>query len=109
MKLPGQAIAGHFNPMTGIGVRLAQAGHEVAWYTGSAYSKKLQELGIRHYPFDRAVEHTADNLSELYPERARLKGPAAIRFDGERILPAMCPIFRRTSGTSRARFRSTPL
>jgi UDP:flavonoid glycosyltransferase YjiC (YdhE family) len=83
--LASQAIAGHFNPMTGIGVRLAQAGHDVAWYTGSAYSRKLQELGIRHYPFDRAIEHTADNLGELYPERARLKGPAAIRFDLERI------------------------
>ena len=34
---------------------------------------------------DRAVEHTGDNLNELYPQRARLKGPMAIRFDGERI------------------------
>ncbi|MGY2743612.1 glycosyltransferase [Arthrobacter sp. UYCu723] len=83
--LASQAIAGHFNPMTGIGVRLAEAGHEVAWYTGPVFNKKLRELGIRHFPFDRAIEHTADNLNELYPERARLKGPAAIRFDGERI------------------------
>ncbi|WP_427133689.1 glycosyltransferase [Pseudarthrobacter sp. S9] len=83
--LASQAIAGHFNPMTGIAVRLADAGHEVAWYTGGVFGRKLQGLGIRHFPFDRAIEHTADNLGELYPERVRLKGPAAIRFDLERL------------------------
>ncbi|QDY89141.1 glycosyltransferase [Arthrobacter sp. UKPF54-2] len=83
--LASQAIAGHFNPLTGIGVRLRDEGHEVGWYTGSTLAPKLDQLGIPHYPFNRAVEHTADNLNELYPRRARLKGPLAIRFDGERI------------------------
>ncbi|MDR7084435.1 UDP:flavonoid glycosyltransferase YjiC (YdhE family) [Arthrobacter ginsengisoli] len=83
--LASQAIAGHFNPMTGIAVRLRDEGHEVGWYTGRTLAGKLGALGIRHYPFDRAIEHTGDNLNELYPQRARLKGPMAIRFDGERI------------------------
>ena len=83
--LASQAIAGHFNPMTGIGVRLQDEGHEVGWYTGRTLAGKLDELGIPHYPFDRAIEHTGDNLNELYPQRAKLKGPMAIRFDGERI------------------------
>ncbi|KUM36973.1 glycosyltransferase [Arthrobacter sp. EPSL27] len=83
--LASQAVAGHFNPMTGIGVRLKDHGHEVGWYTGSTLAGRLDELGIPHYPFERAIEHTADNLNELYPQRARLKGPMAIRFDGERI------------------------
>ena len=83
--LASQAIAGHFNPMTGIGVRLKDEGHDVRWYTGRTLAGRLDELGIPHYPFDRAIEHTGDNLNELYPERAKLKGPMAIRFDGERI------------------------
>lgn len=83
--LASQAIAGHFNPMTGIGVRLKDEGHEVSWYTGRTLADRLAELGIPHYPFDRAIEHTGDNLNELYPQRARLKGPMAIRFDGEKI------------------------
>ncbi len=83
--LASQAIDGHFNPMTGIGVRLREEGHEVGWYTGASLAGRLAGLGITHYPFDRAIEHTAENLSVLYPERARLKGPMAIRFDGERI------------------------
>ncbi|AOT03542.1 hypothetical protein ASPU41_09580 [Arthrobacter sp. U41] len=83
--LASQAIAGHFNPMTGIGVRLRDEGHDVGWYTGRTLAGKLEELGIPLYPFERAIEHTGDNLNELYPQRATLKGPLAIRFDGERI------------------------
>ena len=83
--LASQAIAGHFNPMTGIGVRLKDEGHDVGWYTGRTLAGRLAELGIPLYPFDRAIEHTGDNLNELYPQRARLKGPTAIRFDGEKI------------------------
>ncbi|ALO67022.1 hypothetical protein AS189_11610 [Arthrobacter alpinus] len=83
--LASQAIAGHFNPMTGIAMRLKDSGHDVAFYTESVFAGKLAELGIGHFPFVRAIEHTADNLNELYPQRAKLKGPMAARFDGERI------------------------
>jgi UDP:flavonoid glycosyltransferase YjiC (YdhE family) len=80
-----QAIDGHFNPMTGVAMRLKGRGHEVAWYTGPVYADRLGGMGIQHFPFRRAIEHRADNLNELYPERAKLKGPRAIGFDGEKI------------------------
>ncbi|HAG60534.1 MAG TPA: UDP-glucuronosyltransferase [Arthrobacter bacterium] len=80
-----QAIDGHFNPMTGVAMRLQGRGHDVAWYTGPVYADRLGGLGIQHFPFRRAIEHRADNLNELYPQRAKLKGPRAIGFDGEKI------------------------
>lgn len=80
-----QAVDGHFNPMTGVAMRLQERGHDVRWYTGQVFAGKLQRLGIEHFPFRRAIEHRADNLNELYPERAKLKGPLAIGFDGEKI------------------------
>ena len=80
-----QAIEGHFNPMTGVAMRLKEHGHDVRWYTGPVFRDKLHGLGIPLFPFRRATEHRADNLAELYPERARLKGPRAIGFDGEKI------------------------
>jgi UDP:flavonoid glycosyltransferase YjiC (YdhE family) len=83
--LASLAIDGHFNPLTGIGKRLQADGHDVRWYTGSRYESKLAELGIPHFPFRRAVEHTPENLNELYPERAALKGPRAASFDGEKV------------------------
>ncbi len=79
------AFSGHFNPMTGIAKQLQAAGNEVSWYTGSHYAAKLAELGIEHRPFVRAVEHTEANLNDLYPERARLKGPKVVSFDGEKV------------------------
>ena len=79
------AIDGHFNPLTGIGMRLLANGHDVRWYTGSRYESKLAELGIPHFPFRHAIEHTPENLNQLYAERAVLKGPRAASFDAEKI------------------------
>jgi UDP:flavonoid glycosyltransferase YjiC (YdhE family) len=71
--------------MTGVAMRLKERGHDVRCYTGRVFSGKLEGLGMPLFPFKRAIEHRADNLFELYPERARLKGPLAIGFDGEKI------------------------
>ena len=69
--LASLAIDGHFNPLTGIGEAAPGERPRRRWYTGSRYASKLAELGIPHFPFRRAVEHTPENLNELYPERAR--------------------------------------
>jgi UDP:flavonoid glycosyltransferase YjiC (YdhE family) len=83
--LASLAVDGHFNPLTGIAVQLKQSGDDVRWYTGTRYAGRLAGLGIVHYAFRRAVEHSPENLHELYPERARLTGPRAISFDAETI------------------------
>jgi UDP:flavonoid glycosyltransferase YjiC (YdhE family) len=79
------AADGHFNPLTGIAMHLREAGHDVRWYTGQSYAAKLERLGIPHFPFQRAIEINGDSLATLFPERARLRGPALIRFDFEQI------------------------
>jgi UDP:flavonoid glycosyltransferase YjiC (YdhE family) len=79
------AADGHFNPLTGVAVHLRDAGHDVRWYTGASYAGRLQKLGIPHFPFERALEINAETLPQLYPERARLRGPALIRFDFEHV------------------------
>ncbi len=79
------AADGHFNPMTGVAIHLRDAGHDVRWYTGASYGRRLQEMGIPHYPFKRAREINGDTMTKLFPERARLKGPALIRFDFEQV------------------------
>ncbi|HEV2121519.1 MAG TPA: nucleotide disphospho-sugar-binding domain-containing protein [Chloroflexota bacterium] len=79
------AADGHFNPLTGLAVHLRAAGHDVRWYTGAGYAARLERLGIPHLPYRRAREITGENIPELFPERARLKGPALIRFDFEHV------------------------
>jgi UDP:flavonoid glycosyltransferase YjiC (YdhE family) len=79
------AADGHFNPMTGIAVHLRDAGHDVRWYIGASYERRLQEMSIPLLPFKRAHEINGETMPEMFPERARLKGPALIRFDFEHV------------------------
>src|SRR5690349_2550298 len=72
---------GHFNPLTGIAGHLAARGHDVRWYAGPAYGAKLDRLGMRWFPYQQATEIMASNLNDLFPERARLKGPKLISFE----------------------------
>ena len=76
---------GHFNPLTGIAVQLADRGHDVRWYAGPAYGTKLDRLGMRWFPYERATEVMAGNLNDLFPERASLKGPKLISLDLEAL------------------------
>jgi MGT family glycosyltransferase len=75
--------AGHFNPLTGPAVRLAELGHDVRWYAGPEYGARVERLGLEVIPYGEATEVTADNVNALFPERQKLKGPKAIEFDAD--------------------------
>jgi UDP:flavonoid glycosyltransferase YjiC (YdhE family) len=79
---------GHFNPLTGLAVHLRDRGHDVAWYAGPSMRGRVERLGVAFRPYSRAREITGENLPTLFPERAKLHGPALIRFDGEQIFLA---------------------
>lgn len=79
---------GHFNPLTGLAVRFKAAGHDVRWYAGPTYIPKVERLGIPYYSYKRATEVNGDNIHTLFPERARLGGPALIRFDAKNVMVA---------------------
>ncbi|MFN8347333.1 MAG: glycosyltransferase [Spirosomataceae bacterium] len=85
---------GHFNPLTGLAVYLQSLGNEVAWYAGPSYAEKLQKLGVYHFPFQKALEISQDNLDTLFPERKRIKGSIArLRFDINRVFIGGIPEF----------------
>lgn len=75
----------HFNSVTAIAKAAQAAGHEVAFYTGSYFAPKLERMGIRHFPYRRAVELNPENMNVVNPERLRLKGPRLISFDGRNV------------------------
>lgn len=64
---------GHFNPLTGLAKHLQSLGYEVRWYTSSCYAPKLKKLNIPHYPFVKAKDIPADQIDEVFPERAKIK------------------------------------
>jgi UDP:flavonoid glycosyltransferase YjiC (YdhE family) len=76
---------GHFNPLTGVAMHLQATGHDVRWYAGPSYAEKLERLSIPHFPFQRATEINQQNIGELFPERASLRGLALVRFETNHI------------------------
>ncbi|SEL38818.1 glycosyltransferase, MGT family [Aquimarina amphilecti] len=72
---------GHFNPMTQLAVHLREKGHDVRWYTGKTYKKKLEQMEVPYIPFKKAEEIKVSELDEAYPERKKLKGISHIKFD----------------------------
>ena len=78
---------GHFNPLTGIAAHLSTRGHDVRWYAGPEYGRKLHALGMTYLPYRRATEITGASLNDV-PERTGLKGPSLISFDLEQFFVA---------------------
>ena len=64
---------GHFNPMTGLAVHLQNQGCDVRWYVSDHYAPKLNRLGIAHYGFKKALDVNANNIEEIFPDRAQHK------------------------------------
>jgi UDP:flavonoid glycosyltransferase YjiC (YdhE family) len=67
--------------MTGIAIALRDQGHDVRWYTSKIYKEKLNNLGIFHYQFKKALEANQFNIDEVFPERKKLKaGSPQLKF-----------------------------
>lgn len=64
---------GHVNPLTGLAMHLQQQGCDVRWYTGQSYASKMEQLGIRLYPYSRATDLNSGSPDELFPGREKIK------------------------------------
>ncbi|RYG03934.1 MAG: glycosyltransferase [Chitinophagaceae bacterium] len=65
---------GHVNPMTGLAKYLQSIGCDVRWYTGGSYAPKMEKLNIPLFPYKRALDVSAINPDEVFPEREKIKG-----------------------------------
>jgi len=73
---------GHFNPLTSLAVHLKNLGHDVRWYTGKKYQPKLEKLEIPFYPIKRAIDFSAGEPDQIFPERKFYKSQIAkLKFD----------------------------
>lgn len=82
---------GHFNPLTGLAKHLQESGCDVRWYASPLFAKKLDKLGIHHYPFVKAMDVNQDNIGTIFPERAAIDDP------GEKLDFDMAEIFAKRS------------
>jgi len=77
---------GHVNPMLPLARELAGRGHQLDWYTGTAFRDKVEGAGARHVPVRAAPDFFgADDVREfrarIDPRSEALRGLAAARFD----------------------------
>ncbi len=68
---------GHFNPLTGIAFHLKSLGYDVRWYTSFKYADKIKRLDIPHYPLKKALDISAGEIDDVFPERKNHKGKVA--------------------------------
>lgn len=81
-------FAGHIGPLTSIAERLVALGHDVAWYIAPGLASRVEPLGVTVFPFDRAAVVTDENIGDLFPERARLRGLQRLAFDFDKVFVA---------------------
>ncbi len=75
-------LSGHVRPGLPIARELVDRGHEVVWYTGSAFRDAVERTGARHVPFRDAVDYDEADLAATFPARASAKpGLPQLKFD----------------------------
>lgn len=86
-------VIGHVGPAVPIVRKLAERGHEIHWYTGSAFEKSVQEAGARYIPMMTAFDYSdlTKISKELTTERNALKGIAQLKFDVKRFFIDSAP------------------
>ena len=72
---------GHVMPLLTIAKHLVAEGHRVRFMTSSRYAGRVVAAGAEMLPLPRAADIELDDADAAFPDRAGLRGPAAIRFD----------------------------
>ncbi|MFP5282087.1 MAG: glycosyltransferase [Actinomycetes bacterium] len=80
VTIPAQ---GHVAPLAQVATALVQRGHEVMWYTSSAFADTVTKTGAAHRPLLTPVDFGNGDLDRHFPERTRYRGLRRVVFDFE--------------------------
>lgn len=67
--LASSPLAGHLNPMLVAARVLKNAGHTVAFYTGSLFRENIEAAGMRFFPLPADVDYDMRDIDAAFPER----------------------------------------
>lgn len=76
-------VVGHISPVLPIARELVNRGHEVCWYTGSAFQAKVESTGARFAPIISGLDYSYPaNVPQAWTDqRKALRGSAQLKFD----------------------------
>jgi len=66
--------SGHVNPMTVFAQELVNRGHQVWWYTGKVFQKKIELLGAKYQSMHQAYDFSGMSREEAFPQTEGLEG-----------------------------------
>lgn len=72
---------GHVTPLLAVARGFVERGDDVRFVTGARFADKVSATGAVHVPLPPDADFDDRNLIARFPERAKLKGIKAIRFD----------------------------
>jgi UDP:flavonoid glycosyltransferase YjiC (YdhE family) len=79
-------IHGHVTPLLEVAKHLVERGDRVRFLTGARFAERVDDIGADHLPLPEEAEFDdQQDLHEMFPERAGLKGAKAIAFDLEHV------------------------
>jgi UDP:flavonoid glycosyltransferase YjiC (YdhE family) len=81
-------LLGHVAPLVPIVAELVDRGHEVAWYTGERWQKRVESTGAHFLPMRFAEDLSLRPVNERFPERGRQTGINSLLFDIRHIFAA---------------------
>ncbi len=70
---------GHVNPVLPIVGELSRRGHEVRWYTGAHFRRKVEAAGAEYLPMREAYDFGGRNRHQAFPQLDGLEGTAMFR------------------------------
>ncbi len=84
-------VAGHVTPFVPLARALVARGHDVRWYTGSKYRPQAEASGARFVGYERARDIDDATFELDFPERARLRGLAQLKYDLKHVFIDAAP------------------
>src|SRR5690606_3857874 len=73
--LSAMPFTGHVTPISAVADELVRRGHEVRIHTGSRFRDRVERVGARLVPWDRAPDFDENDLAATFPRLQGRKGP----------------------------------
>lgn len=83
---------GHVNPALPVARALVERGHEVRWYTGRHHRAAVEATGAVFEPLVAGHDPADQPIQQRLPDRARLEGLPALRFDLKHVFLDEVPL-----------------
>ena len=74
-------LTGHNYPPLPIASKLVERGHEVRWYSGRKFQRRIEATGAQFEPYRTAYDYDDRDMNAAFPDRVQAKGFKQMNID----------------------------